>query len=132
MHWLLQVAVLVLGIFHLPLGTALVLLDGWFHFTADRATLRRESPDWIVARSMGCNGFSEGVHKAIGAALLLSSVAVIHILYTQYRAHGNAPPHAAFLDAYAAYVVPITLFIIAAAVVLQQLAGRAAGVAFFP
>jgi len=86
MYWLLQVLALLLGVFYVPLGACLVLLDGWFHVNADQTTLERESPDWIVARRLGLDGFSVGAHKAIGAALLLSTLVVIHILYQNYTA----------------------------------------------
>ena len=131
MYWLLQVLALLLGIFYVPLGASLLLLDGWFHLNADQAELERDSPDWVVARRFGAQGFSEGVHKAIGAALVISTVGVIHVLYQAYRGERQSPRQAKAVSLYRRYLMPISLVIIAVAIVLKHLYSQEAGVAFF-
>ena len=126
MHWLLQVAALVLGMFYMPLGVALILLDGWFHLRSDQATLERDSPDWIIARQWGGTRLPEWVHKLMGAVLVLSSIAVIHVLGAK-----KTPRTRRALQLYRQVLMPVTLAIIALAITLKGIAQQPGQVAFF-
>jgi len=118
MSWILKVLLLLAGAFLPVLGLPLIFLDGLFHTFTPEAGLREQSPDWIIARNAwGGEGFSETVHKAMGVFLLSSSAWVF------YQHFLVETPSSWWMRFYLKGIMPITLLIIALAIVLKAVYG---------
>ena len=114
--WQLKVVVLILGQFWHPLGTFLLLTDGWFHYSSSLSKLKKESPDWIVARQFGKKGLSEFSHKVMGAILLVSSFLFIWFYYLK---GGSSYALDTFYFVYTKMFYPAFLIMITAAILLK-------------
>lgn len=80
----LKIGLLLAGIGSMPLGVMLITLDSHFHFTADLDRLKRESPDWIIARYFfDSDAFSVFVHRAMAFLLFVVTFVWIYSVANQ-------------------------------------------------
>lgn len=136
MEWVvpaLKIGALGAGVVSPYLGAALMLLDGRFHMLSSQATLERESPDWIILRHFaGRPGFSAAVHRGIAALVIgttllwLGLQARRHLLDREWT-----PWMTRYHHFYRRLFMPVTLGIIALAILLKNIVLRQrGGVAF--
>lgn len=119
----LNTALLSLGIIEPALGALLITLDSHFHFTADEARLKTESPDWIIARYFfNMDAFGVFIHRAVAVLLfVITFVWLYSVLYQKKN----------FIIDYYPIFSKIVLSIILLGIIIKEIVlGQSGAVAF--
>lgn len=113
--WPFKVVMLLSGIKYHLLGLLLVILDGRFHFISSIDELKEQSPDWIISRNVfGVDALSERNHKIMGVLLLSGAITSLILLF-------SGKEKTKIVQFYLKVVQPMTLIIIAIAIILKNL-----------
>lgn len=122
--WPFKIGILLAGIKFSMVGAILVLLDGIFHFTSPIEKLKRESPDWIIARNVfNTEALSETSHKIMGALLILGALTALMFLLNNAKNTKNIKTNLG-VNFYLKVIQPVTLVIIATAILLKNITLR--------
>ncbi len=131
MKFILQIILLLLGLYHPLLGSILIILDAHFHFTASLSELKKEGPDWIIMRTVFKKpGLSEFIHKVMGVFLALYSMYYLYskcpgpgLKLTRYDAILNTFYEKYF---YRFVLIIITLAILTKNIIMKKSKGKVA------
>ncbi len=94
-------------------ATVVVWLDGWFHLLTLPDSLKRLSPDWILANGLfDAAGLPAWTHRVMGVFLIAGASYMAYVLL-------SGAPATLVSRIWLTVVTPITLFMIGAAAVYK-------------